>query len=105
VNVRMAPQEKDPTGPNHNEHRLIDAVGRMRSRRERWERTGEWPLARALGMMGRFGWTIVGPAVLGAFVGRWLDQRFQSGVFWSATLVFLGVTAGFYLVWKRMHTE
>ena len=101
----MAPErEKDPVQPNDDEHRLDDAVQRMRSRRERWERTGEWPLARALGMMGRFGWTIVGPTLLGAWAGHWLDRRFQSGVFWSATLVFLGVSAGFYLVWKKMHT-
>jgi ATP synthase protein I len=98
-------QEKGPEPPNHEEYRLADAVGRARNRREQWRRAGEWPLARALGMMGRFGWTIVVPALLGAFVGRWLDQKFQSGVFWSAALVFLGVTAGFYLVWKKMDAE
>ena len=76
-----------------------------KKRREYWERTGELPLSRALGMMGRFGWTIVGPPLLGAFVGRWLDRTFQSGVFWSATLVFLGVAAGFYMVWERIRTE
>jgi ATP synthase protein I len=99
----VPPQEKDPEQPNHDEHRLVDAVRRMRNRREQWKSTGEWPLARALGMMGRFGWTIVGPPLLGAWAGRWLDQRFHSGVFWSATLVCLGVSAGFYMVWKKMH--
>jgi ATP synthase protein I len=84
---------------------LENAVERMRKRREFWNRTGELPLGRALGMMGRFGWTIVGPTILGAFVGRWLDHKFNSGVFWSATLIFLGVTLGFYLVWQRMHVE
>jgi len=92
--------------PSEQEERQLEkAVQQVRSRREYWERTGEWPLGRALGMMGRFGWTIVAPTLLGAFVGRWLDRVFQSGVFWSATLVFLGVTAGFYMVWQRMHTS
>jgi ATP synthase protein I len=90
---------------DQEETKLARAVTRVRKRREYWQRTGELPLGRALAMMGRFGWTIVGPALLGAFIGRWLDRTFQSGVFWSATLVFLGVVAGFYLVWKGMQTD
>jgi ATP synthase protein I len=98
----------DTTGghpTNEEERKLERAIVRTKQRREYWERTGEWPLGRALGMMGRFGWTIVGPPLLGAFVGRWLDRTFQSGVFWSATLVFLGVAAGFYMVWKGLRIE
>jgi len=91
--------------PDDEERKLERVVDRVRARREYWARTGELPLGRALGMMGRFGWTIVGPTLLGAFVGRWLDRNFHSGVFWSATLVFLGVAAGFYMVWKKMQTE
>jgi ATP synthase protein I len=87
------------------EAELEHAVAQVKNRREYWARTGELPLGRALGMMGRFGWTIVVPPLLGAFVGRWLDRTFQSGVFCSATLVFLGVAAGFYMVWKGMRIE
>jgi len=93
-------------GPSDEEDRRLEkAVDQVKARREDWERTGELPLGRALGTMGRFGWTIVGPTLLGAFAGRWLDRTFNSGVFWSATLVFLGAAAGFYLVWKRMQTQ
>jgi len=84
---------------------LERAVERTEERRKRWERSGEWPVGRALGMMGRFGWTIVAPILIGAFVGRWLDRRFDTGVFWSATLVFAGAAIGFQAVWKRMHIE
>jgi ATP synthase protein I len=90
---------------DEEEAKLEHTVTRVRKRREYWARMGELPLGRALGMMGRFGWTMVGPPLLGAFVGRWLDHAFQSGVFWSATLVFLGVAAGFYLVWRGMRIE
>jgi ATP synthase protein I len=90
---------------DQNEGELEKAVEQVRRRREYWQRTGELPLSRALGMMGRFGWTIVGPTLLGAFTGRWLDRRFHSGVFWSATLLFLGVAAGFYMVWTRMDKD
>ena len=101
----MTPDAKDTRPRDDDERKLELAVERTKRRRDYWERTGEMPLGRALAMMGRFGWTIVGPGLLGVFVGRWLDRRFDSGVFWSATLVFLGITAGFYMVWKRMHAE
>ncbi len=97
--------ETEKSAPSGGEHKLEKAVERAQKRREHWEKTGEWPIGRALGMMGRFGWTIVAPILLGAFVGRWLDRTFHSGVFWSATLVFVGAALGFQAVWKRMHSE
>ena len=84
---------------------LEQAVERAERRREHWLSTGEWPVGRALGMMGRFGWTMVAPLLLGAFIGRWLDRTFHSGVFWSAALVFAGAAAGFWAVWRRMNSE
>jgi len=100
------------TGQEHSNHastaeerELEEAVKRAHSRREHGLRTGELPVGRALAMIGRFGWTIVAPILIGAFVGRWLDHTFQSGVFWSAALVFLGAALGFWAVWKRMNIE
>jgi ATP synthase protein I len=100
-------EEKEKSGKplNGTERELEHAVDRTTKRREQWERTGEWPVARALAMMGRFGWTIVVPMLLGAFFGRWLDEIFDSGVFFSAALVFLGAVIGFVTVWKRMHID
>ena len=92
-------------GLGGEERQLEEAARRAELRREHWLRTGEWPLGRALAMMGRFGWTIVAPILLGAFIGRWLDRTFDSGVFWSATLMFAGAAAGFWAVWKRMQSE
>ena len=101
----MSGEAKRGRAADEEEAKLEHAVVQVKKRRDYWARTGELPLGRALGMMGRFGWTIVGPPLLGAFVGRWLDRTFHSGVFWSATLVFLGVVAGFYTVWKGMRIE
>ena len=53
---------------DEEEGKLERVVEQVRKRREYWDRTGELPLGRALGMMGRFGWTIVGPALPGAFL-------------------------------------
>jgi ATP synthase protein I len=102
--VSTEPEHRNPL-LRAEERELEDAVKRADSRREHWRRTGEWPMGRALAMMGRFGWTIVAPILLGAFVGRWLDRTFQSGVFWSAALVFLGAALGFWAVWQRMNSE
>ena len=47
----------------------------------------------------------VAPTLIGVFVGRWLDRIFDSGVFWSAALIFVGVSIGFWAAWRWMHTE
>jgi ATP synthase protein I len=101
----MKQTTKNSHAAAEEEAKLERVVNQVTQRREYWERTGELPLGRALAMMGRFGWTLVAPALLGVLVGRWLDRTFESGVFWSATLVFLGTAAGFYLVWKGIRTE
>jgi ATP synthase protein I len=90
--------------PPRQPHELEQAVEQARRRREHWLQTGEWPLGRALAMMGRFGWSIVIPILLGAFVGRWLDRTFDTGVMWSAALVMAGAAFGFWAVWKAMHS-
>lgn len=101
----MGDEQRNPDEPKEPNHELERAVRRMQDRRERWACGGEWPVARALGMMGRFGWTIVAPILLGAFAGRWLDRTFHTGVFWSAALVFVGAAVGFAAVWRRMQGE
>lgn len=101
----MSGEEFNERRRKREERDLEEAVERARRRHEHWLRTGEWPLGSALAMMGRFGWTIVAPILLGAFVGRWLDRTFNTGVFWSAALVFAGAAAGFWAVWKRMNSE
>jgi len=90
--------------PEREQHDLEQAVDRARRRREHWLQTGEWPIGRALAMMGRFGWSMVLPILLGAFVGRWLDRTFHTGVMWSAALVMAGAAFGFWAVWKAMHS-
>jgi ATP synthase protein I len=101
----MTGKEPSDSEQRREERELEEAVERARRRREHWLQTGEWPIGRALAMMGRFGWMIVVPILLGAFVGRWLDRTFDTGVFWSAALVFAGAAAGFWGVCKRMNTE
>ena len=84
---------------------LEDAVKKRKERRLRWEREGERSMAQNLAMIGALGWTIVTPTLIGIFLGRWLDTRFDMGIFWTLGLLVLGLTIGCALAWQRMHGE
>ena len=88
-----------------NHERLGQAVRRRQQRRERWQREGERSLAQNLAMIGALGWTIVVPILLGIFAGRWLDQTFHSGIFWTLGLLVAGLALGCTFAWRRMHSE
>lgn len=88
-----APDQNDP---------LTEAVRVRRARQERLQREGEGSLAQALAMIGVLGWTIVAPMLAGIFAGRWLDHRMGSGVFWTGSLLALGLAAGCTLAWRRV---
>jgi ATP synthase protein I len=88
-----------------NHERLEEAVRQRRERRERWQREGERSLGQNLAMIGALGWTIVVPTLLGIFAGRWLDQTFQSGIFWTLGLLVAGLAVGCTFAWRRMHSE
>ncbi len=82
--------------------RLAGAVQKRRERRERWAHEGPRALLRNLGLVGSLGWLLVLPPLGGALVGRWLDRRFESGVFWSVTFIFAGAALGGALVWRQV---
>jgi ATP synthase protein I len=91
----------EPAPPGER-RRLLDAVRIRSERRRRKLAEGEPSLARYLGQVGVLGWTIVLPALVGLFIGRWLDHRFGTGVFWSAPLMLLGLALGCWSGWKWM---
>lgn len=88
-----------------NDDGLDEAVKTRRARHELWEREGERSMAANLAMIGALGWTIVTPILAGVFAGRWLDHRFTMGVFWTLSLMVLGLTIGCVLAWNRMHHD
>jgi ATP synthase protein I len=92
-------------GPQRPEnHRgLAEPVRRRRAREEQFRREGEPPMGRQLAWIGMLGWLVVAPALAGMFLGRWIDARFASGIFWTASLLFLGICLGSWLAWRRMH--
>ncbi len=79
---------------------LIREVRRHQARRAAWRKAGEPSVARRLAQIGVLGWIIVAPMLGGVFLGRWLDARFESGLFWTAPLLILGLGLGGWFAWR-----
>ena len=86
----------DPEDPD----RLVQGARLRSERHRRWLREGEPSVARRLAQVGVLGWMIVVPMLLGTFIGRWLDTRWHSGVFWTAPLLLVGLAIGCWSAWK-----
>lgn len=84
---------------------LAAAARRQRERRDNWKKEGEPSMMRFVGQIGVLGWIIVAPTLIGLFVGRWLDHKLGTGIFWSAPLLLIGVTIGFWSAWRWMHQQ
>ncbi len=96
----MSETEQPPHAGDH----LRKSVHLRSERRRRSQREGEPTFAHYLAQVGVLGWTIVIPGLLGLFLGRWLDHRFGTGIFWSAPLLLLGLALGCWSAWRWMHS-
>ena len=83
---------------------LVQGIRLRGERHRRWLQDGDASVARRLAQIGVLGWMIVVPMLLGMFAGRWLDQRFGSGLFCTAPLLLLGLALGCWSAWKWMQT-
>jgi ATP synthase protein I len=89
----------------HDEDPLLKEVRRRGRREAEWLKHGEPSLGRRLAQIGVLGWIVVTPMLIGVFVGRWMDQKFGTGVFWTAPLLMLGAALGCWSAWKWMQSE
>ncbi|MFI5457467.1 MAG: AtpZ/AtpI family protein [Isosphaerales bacterium] len=60
---------------------------------------------QGLGLVGSVGWMVVLPALVGAFLGRWIDRRCATGVFWTLSLLMLGLALGCLSAWRQVDQE
>ena len=91
----------EPSAPDG----MADAVRKQCERQQRWLKEGEPSVARFVGQIGVLGWIIVVPTLIGLFIGRWLDHKFGTGIFWSAPLLLVGVVIGYWSAWRWMHRQ
>ena len=95
----------EPDGAPPDEDPLLKGV-RLRTRRELdWRKYGAPSVARRLSQIGVLGWIIVTPMLIGVFVGRWIDAKLGTGIFWTAPLLMLGAAIGCWSAWKWMKSE
>ena len=84
--------------------RLVAQTRLRGERHSNWLRDGDPNVARRLAQIGVLGWMIVVPMLIGVFAGRWLDHKFNSGLFWTAPLLMLGAALGCWCAWKWMQS-
>lgn len=77
------------------------AIERDRSRLARRE-PGNHSFWRSLNVIGMVGWPIVLTTVGGAWLGRYLDSRFDSGIRFTLMLVMVGAMLGSWVAWKAV---
>jgi len=90
------PDDQDP---------MVKGARLRGERNRRWLRDGDPSVARRLAQIGVLGWIIVVPLLIGVFAGRWLDRTFNSGLFWTAPLLVLGLALGCWSAWKWMQSS
>jgi len=94
-----------PRPPGHPLEELSKKLSEREERRaqrdEAW-RAGFWS---GLRILGRAGWSVVVPGLLGLAVGHWIDSRWPSGFPWSVAGLAGGTVFGFASLWEWLSRE
>jgi ATP synthase protein I len=90
------------TTPRPDDDEFAREVGKQADRRRKGRGQGVW---QGLAQLGTVGWMVALPAVGGAFLGRWIDGRYGTGVFWTLSLLTIGLAIGCAAAWRAMNRE
>jgi ATP synthase protein I len=88
--------------PPRNGDEFAKEIERQAARRRAGRGRSVW---QGLAQVGTVGWTVALPAVAGAFLGRWVDGRYGTGIFWTLSLLTLGLAVGCVAAWRAMSRE
>ncbi len=86
-------------GPEDRDDRFVHAVRREVERARRGRDLSFW---QGLSLVGAVGWVVALPAVVGALLGHWIDVELATGLFWSLSLLTLGLAMGCVAAWRRV---
>ena len=87
---------------NHRRRSEIRRTIRRDMQRYRQREPAERGFWRSLGVLGSVGWPIVVMTVGGAWLGRWLDRQWDTGVRLTMMLVFVGAIVGSSVAWSMI---
>jgi ATP synthase protein I len=90
------------SAPGRDEDPFVRAIRRQAERAQANQHMTFW---RGLGLVGSVGWMVVLPTLLGAFLGRWIDRRSGTGIFWTLSLLLVGLALGCISAWRHVHQE
>ena len=88
------------TPPGEDE--FLREVKRQADRRRDGRGQRVW---QGLAQVGTVGWMVALPAVGGAFLGRWVDAQYASGVFWTLSFITAGLAIGCAAAWRAINRE
>jgi ATP synthase protein I len=83
----------DPDPLSSAEQSFSRDVGAQEDRKLRARRVRS-PIWQGLGMLGLIGWSVCLPTLLGASLGRWLDERHPGAHAWTLALLVAGLCLG-----------
>jgi ATP synthase protein I len=96
------PQNSWSSGDDGRRPNLRAALQRDLQRYHRRE-AGSGSFWRSLSVLGSVGWPIVTTTVGGAFVGRWLDAHWDTGIRYTVMLLVAGAILGAVIAWRLIH--
>lgn len=78
-------------------------VQEVRRQAERTKKSRDLTFWQGMRLIGAVGWMVSLPPVLGAFIGRWIDGRQGTGIFWTMCFLTLGLVLGCASAWRHVH--
>lgn len=79
---------------------FLSEVQLRRERHEAHKREGNTSFWQSVGVMGTIGWTVSIPMLAGVFLGRWIDNRLESGHVFMLFCMLVGLIVGCVTAWR-----
>lgn len=87
----------NPSG--RDEDPFVREIRRQAERARIAQRLTFW---QGLGLIGAVGWLVALPTLIGAFLGRRIDGHHGTGIFWTLSLLFVGLVFGCAAAWRHV---
>ncbi|MBN1428418.1 MAG: AtpZ/AtpI family protein [Anaerolineae bacterium] len=90
---------------NQQSHHWEERVAEKEARKLRALHNKNRSIWFGLGTFGMVGWSVVVPAMLGLFIGIWIDHTWPGRFSWTLMLFLGGLGLGCYNAWRWLHFE
>jgi ATP synthase protein I len=98
-------REKTGIKPADHPPTFSEKVGAQETRKLKARRRAAQGVWFGFRMFGIVGWSVAVPALIGAALGRWLDERHPSEHSWTLSLLIIGLCLGCLNAWHWVARE